>query len=391
MNKNQETERGELTRFLDELQLLKKKDNFRTLPTLVHQDKEVIIGGQRMLNLSSNDYLGLANDSGLLKAFWQTVKPEEIKFSSSSSRLLTGNFAAYDELEATLSSLFGTEAALVFNCGYHANTGILPAVCDTKTLILADKLIHASLIDGIRLSDAKCIRYRHNEYSQLERLVETYHKEYEQIIIVTESIFSMDGDEADLRRLVTLKQQYDNVLLYVDEAHAVGVRGMHGLGCAEEQDCVADIDFLCGTFGKALASVGGYIVCSKTIRDYLINKMRTFIFTTALPPVNLLWTFFILEHLDSFSFRRERLKRISSLLKDALVKKGYACPSTSHILPMTIGDSGDTVLKADFLQRKGFYALPVRPPTVPEGTSRIRFSLTADITEEEIKSLIELI
>ena len=170
-----------------------------------------------------------------------------------------------------------------------------------------------------------------------------------------------------------------------------GVRGIHGLGCAEEQDCVADIDFLCGTFGKALASVGGYIVCSKTIRDYLINKMRTFIFTTALPPVNLLWTFFILEHLDSFSFRRERLKRISSLLKDALVKKGYACPSTSHILPMTIGDSGDTVLKADFLQRKGFYALPVRPPTVPEGTSRIRFSLTADITEEEIKSLIELI
>ena len=201
----------------------------------------------------------------------------------------------------------------------------------------------------------------------------------------------MDGDEADLRRLVTLKQQYDNVLLYVDEAHAVGVRGMHGLGCAEEQDCVADIDFLCGTFGKALASVGGYIVCSKTIRDYLINKMRTFIFTTALPPVNLLWTFFILEHLNSFSFRRERLKKISSLLKDALVKKGYACPSTSHILPMTIGDSGDTVLKADFLQCKGFYALPVRPPTVPEGTSRIRFSLTADITEEEIKSLIELI
>ena len=180
-----------------------------------------------------------------------------------------------------------------------------------------------------------------------------------------------------------------------DQLHAGKVfaveLGRHGLGCAEEQDCVADIDFLCGTFGKALASVGGYIVCSKTIRDYLVNKMRTFIFTTALPPVNLLWTFFILEHLNSFSFRRERLKKISSLLKDALVKKGYACPSTSHILPMTIGDSGDTVLKADFLQRKGFYALPVRPPTVPEGTSRIRFSLTADITEEEIKSLIELI
>lgn len=140
------------------------------------------------------------------------------------------------------------------------NAGILPAVSDTRTLILADKLVHASIIDGIRLSAAKCIRYRHNRYEQLEQLLVSNHAGYDRIIIVTESIFSMDGDEADLRRLVTLKQQYDNVLLYVDEAHAVGVRGMHGLGCAEEQDCVADIDFLCGTFGKALASVGGYIV-----------------------------------------------------------------------------------------------------------------------------------
>ena len=165
---------------------------------------------------------------------------------------------------------------------------------------------------------------------------------------------------------------------YVNKSRPYTVVGLTG----ENLDIVTGVLF---------GTKEGYIVCSKTIRDYLVNKMRTFIFTTALSPVNLLWTFFILEHLNSFSFRRERLKKISSLLKDALVKKGYACPSTSHILPMTIGDSGDTVLKADFLQRKGFYALPVRPPTVPEGTSRIRFSLTADITEEEIKSLIELI
>mgnify|MGYP000000730574 CR=1 FL=1 len=374
-----------------ELLVLKEKKNYRSLPPLIHDGREVILNGQRMLNLSSNDYLGLANNISLRKEFLKTITPETFLPTSSSSRLLTGNFTDYQALEQQLATMFGAESALIFNSGYHANTGILPAVSNAQTLILADKLVHASLIDGIRLSSAKCIRYRHNDASQLQRLVSENHNLYAQIIIVTESIFSMDGDEADLRRLVTLKQQYDNVLLYVDEAHAVGVRGMHGLGCAEEQDCVADIDFLCGTFGKALASVGGYIVCSKTIRDYLVNKMRTFIFTTALPPVNLLWTFFILEHLNSFSFRRERLKKISSLLKDALVKKGYACPSTSHILPMTIGDSGDTVLKADFLQRKGFYALPVRPPTVPEGTSRIRFSLTADITEEEIKSLIELI
>ena len=391
MNKNQETERGELTRFLDELQLLKKKDNFRTLPTLVHQGKEVIIGGQRMLNLSSNDYLGLANDSGLLKAFWQTVKPEEIKFSSSSSRLLTGNFAAYDELEATLSSLFGTEAALVFNCGYHANTGILPAVCDTKTLILADKLIHASLIDGIRLSDAKCIRYRHNDLKQLERLLAENHAAYRQVIVVTESIFSMDGDTVDLKELVRLKQMYENILLYVDEAHAFGARGEQGLGCAEETGCIQEIDFLVGTFGKAAASTGAYIVCRRTIREYLVNRMRTLIFTTALPPVNIAWTLFIVRRLGGFRERRIHLENISNILRKALKEKGYECPSASYIVPMIVGESSETILKAEELQRHGFYALPVRPPTVPEGTSRIRFSLTAEIREGEVMELIKYI
>lgn len=166
---------------------------------------------------------------------------------------------------------------------------------------------------------------------------------------------------------------------------------MHGLGCAEEQGCIADIDFLCGTFGKALASVGGYIVCSKVIHDYLVNRMRTLIFTTALPPVNLQWTCFVMERLDDFAPQREHLKRISDLLRHALQSKGYACPSTSHILPMTIGESSKAILTAEELQRKGFYALPVRPPTVPEGTSRIRFSLTAAITVEEVESLINAI
>ena len=391
MNYNQETEGYESVRFFEELKLLKEQNNFRILPTLIHQGKEVIINGQRMLNLSSNDYLGLANDTVLLNAFWQTVKPEEVKFSSSSSRLLTGNFAAYGELEDLLSSLFGTEAALVFNCGYHANTGILPAVCNTKTLILADKLVHASLIDGIRLSEAKCIRYRHNEYSQLERLVETHHKQYEQVIIVTESIFSMDGDEADLPRLVKLKQKYPNILLYVDEAHAVGVRGTDGLGCAEAYGCIADIDFLVGTFGKALASSGAYIVCRQVIRDYLINKMRPFIFTTGLPPVTLQWTSFVLRHLAGYQAKREHLAAIGNRLRAALREKGYSSTSVSQIVPMVAGESATALQIAKELQRKGFYALPVRPPTVPEGTSRIRFSLTADVTDEEVEKLISIV
>lgn len=368
-----------------ELQLLKEHSNLRRLPDIVHDGRDVIVGGQRMLNLSSNDYLGLASDRRLREEFLSTLTPDTFMPTSSSSRLLTGNFTVYEELEAELVQLFGTEAALVFNSGYHANTGILPAVSDNRTLILADKLVHASLIDGIRLSAAKCIRYRHNDMLQLSRLLEENHTEYRQIIIVTESIFSMDGDRADLPGLVQLKHKYDNVLLYVDEAHAFGVRGKQGLGCAEEADCIGDIDFLVGTFGKAAASTGAYIVCTRVIREYLVNRMRTLIFTTALPPVNIAWTVFILRKLVDMQDRREHLARISRTLREALQERGYACPSVSHIVPMIVGPSTDTVLRAEALQRHGFYALPVRPPTVPEGTSRIRFSLTAAIKEEEIK------
>ena len=356
--------------------------------TSLHPAWDIIVNGQRMLNLSSNDYLGLASDIELHREFLDTLTPETFLPSSSSSRLLTGNFTVYDRLEQQLAEAFGTEAALVFNSGYHANTGILPAICDARTLILADKLVHASLIDGIRLSGAKCIRFRHNEYCQLERLVEEQHSNWNSIIIVTESIFSMDGDAADLEELVHLKKRFPNVYLYVDEAHAFGIRGDNGLGCAEEQGCIPDIDFLVGTFGKSLASTGAYIVCKQVIRDSLITKMRTFIFTTALPPVNIQWTSFLLQRLPDFRSKRDTLKQTSQLLREALKQKGYDCPSVSHIVPMVTGTSSASLLKAEELQRKGFYVLPVRPPTVPEGTSRIRFSLTAAIRMEEISALI---
>jgi len=374
-----------------ELQTLKEKRNYRSLPPLIHDGRDVILSGQRMLNLSSNDYLGLANDVSLREEFLKTITPETFLPTSSSSRLLTGNFTDYQKLEQQLAILFGTESALIFNSGYHANTGILPAISNAHTLILADKLVHASLIDGIKLSTAKCIRYRHNDIAQLQRLISENHNIYEQIIIVTESIFSMDGDEADLRALVQLKSSYSNILLYVDEAHAFGVRGEKGLGCAEEQGCINDIDFLVGTFGKAIASTGAYIVCRQLVREYLINKMRTFIFTTALPPINIQWTSWVLKHLPDLQSKRIHLLQISKKLMEALTAQGFHCPSVSHIVPMIVGASEDTLLKAEELQRKGFYALPVRPPTVPEGTSRIRFSLTADITEHEIDQLIKLI
>lgn len=370
-----------------ELQQLKEHSNLRRLPEMIHDGRNVIVDGKRMLNLSSNDYLGLAADRVLREEFLNTLTPDTFMPTSSSSRLLTGNFSIYEELETELARLFGTETALIFNSGYHANTGILPVVSNAQTLILADKLVHASLIDGIRLSAAKCIRYRHNDLEQLARLLKEHHASYIRIIIVTESIFSMDGDQTDLNALVRLKQTYDNVLLYIDEAHAFGVQGKLGLGCAEETGCIGDIDFLVGTFGKAAASSGAYIVCRQVIREYLINRMRTLIFTTALPPLNIAWTLFMIRKMASMQKRREHLAHISQILRDALIAQGYECPSVSHIVPMIVGSSKDTILRAEYLQRHGFYALPVRPPTVPEGTSRIRFSLTAEIKEEEMEQL----
>lgn len=364
--------------------------NLRQLPRFDREGRYAVTGGRRMLNLSSNDYLGLADDLELRKAFLGTLTPDTFLPTASSSRLLAGNHPVFEELEETLAHLFGTEAALVFNSGYHANTGILPAVADAHTLILADKLVHASLIDGIRLSTAHCIRYRHNNLAQLERLLSRHAGTYRRIIIVTESIFSMDGDEADLPGLVRLKRCYkDKVWLYVDEAHAFGLRGPQGLGCAEACGCTKDIDFLVGTFGKALASVGAFIVCRQEVRDFLVNRMRTFIFTTALPPVNIAWTLFILRRLPGMGQARAHLAAISAGLREGLQSQGFSCTSTSHIVPLVVGASEAAVRCANELQRCGFYALPVRPPTVPEGTSRIRFSLAASITEAETADLVK--
>ncbi len=373
--------------YADELRRLDATGSLRVLPDGEQEGKWITDGGYRMLNLSSNDYLGLAEDTALRDEFLSQTPSAAMRFSASSSRLLTGNFAEHRRLEQVLASLYGAEAALVFSSGYHMNAGILPALADRRTLILADKLVHASLIDGLRLSAAKCMRFRHQDYDHLHALMTRHHADFDRTIIVTESVFSMDGDTAQLTRLVDLKLHFPGTLLYVDEAHAVGVRGRRGLGLAEEQDCLDGIDILCGTFGKALASVGAFAVCRRVIRDYLVNKMRTLIFTTALPPVNMAWTRFVVERLPDFSDQRERLAALSARLREAFARRGQAMPSESHIVPLVVGGSTDAVRTAVRMQRLGFYVLPIRPPTVPEGTSRLRFSLTAALDAADIDRL----
>ena len=369
------------------LEELNQSGNLRSLPLIEPQGKWIIRDRRRMLNLSSNDYLGLSRDTRLRKEFLTRAMEEYLPLSSASSRLLTGNFPAYTELEELLASSYGKESALVFNSGYHANVGILPALADKDTLILADKLVHASLIDGIRLSGAAYKRFRHQDYEQAEHILQNSAHTYKRIILVTESIFSMDGDIADLQRLVRIKKQYPNALLYVDEAHAIGVRGKRGLGIAEESGTLRDIDLLVGTFGKALASMGAFVVCSQLLHDVLVNRMRPLIFSTALPPLQVAWTSHIFRLLPRMEDRRTHLKKLSALVAQALQGQGGEI-SSSHIIPYIVHDSEACLRLAESLQQKGFYCLAIRPPTVPQGTSRLRLSLTADMEEVDIENFI---
>ena len=382
-----------LNNYAAKLDELKQQGNLRQFTTNIQDGRNIQINQQSMLNLSSNDYLGLASNLHLREQFFDETPNEHRIMSSSSSRLLTGNFPEYEQLENSLSDAFHGRAALLFNSGYHMNIGILPALSDSKTLILADKLVHASLIDGIRLSTAKYLRYRHNDLNHLIQLLQKYHvdESFDRIIVVTESIFSMDGDETDLSELVRIKQQFNKVMLYVDEAHAIGVRGEQGLGCAEQYDVIDEIDFLVGTFGKALASVGGYLMCHPIVREYLINAMRPLIFSTAQPPICMAWTHFIFQQVLKLSTQRQHLRAISQSLQHTIQHKGFECPSTSHIVPVIIGDKQKTVEKAKELQHAGFYIMPVRPPTVPKNSSRLRICLNTQIDQTDLDQLVEML
>ena len=382
-----------LAHFSAQLDQWKQQGNFRQFTSNCQQDRYIQINDQKMLNLASNDYLGLNADLQLREQFFDETPNDQRWMSSTSSRLLTGNFPEYEQLEASLSQAFHGRSALLFNSGYHMNIGILPALADSKTLILADKLIHASMIDGIRLSTAKYVRYRHNDLAHLTQLLHKYQDDeaFDRIIVVTESIFSMDGDETDLAELVRIKKQFSKVMLYVDEAHAIGVRGEQGLGCAEQYGVMDDIDFLVGTFGKAIASVGGYLICHAIIRDYLINAMRPLIFSTAQPPICMAWTNFIFQKVLSLNSQRQHLQQLSMYLQQAVINQGFDCPSSSHIVPVIMGESAKTVAKAKALQDAGFYIMPVRPPTVPQNSSRLRISLTAQIKQFELEKLVTLL
>ena len=378
-------------RIRTELDELKSLDRYRVLPDITARDgKDIEVNGEMLLNLSSNDYLGLGDDKELLEGYGREFRKSSHAMTSSSSRLLTGNHPLYDQLEKALAALYGRQSAMVFNSGYHANIGILPALCNRHDLVLSDRLNHASIIDGMKIAESPYQRFRHCDYDHLEELLEGARGRYRQIFIVTESVFSMDGDLADLARLVALKEKY-GAFLIVDEAHGVGVFGERGLGLSETAGMVPQIDIITGTFGKALASTGAYAVMSSVVREYLLNTMRSFIFTTALPPVILGWSLLTLERQASMVSERAALLRLAARLRNELIGRGFDVPGESHIVPVVTGGNDLAVALAARLKDAGFLCMPVRPPTVPEKGARIRISLRSTLSWEDIARIPEII
>lgn len=364
-------------KILDEL---KHHSHFRDLKNFEKKDEKYIyFRGKKLLNLSSNNYLNFADNKKITQEFLDFAG-NKYSFGSASARLLTGTLPVYKELEELLSNLYNKDATLLYNSGYHANVGISSAINQKGDVIFSDKLNHASIIDGMRLSDGKFFRFPHNNMEALEKLLERERKNYKNAFIITESVFSMDGDIEDLKRIIKLKKKY-NCIMIIDEAHAFGVFGEKGLGVAEELGIIDDVDLIVGTFGKSVGSMGAFVTGSKTMINFLINKSRSFIFSTALPPINIAFTKWIIE--KKFPKTKAKRKNMLSIAK----KMG----SDSHIIPVVIGENKDTVDLCEVLFHNGYFTLPIRPPTVPVGTSRLRLSLTADIQEKDLTVLKEKI
>ncbi len=386
-------------RLRQQLQRLKEQGLQRQiLPVQTTAISRIQVAGREYLNLAGNDYLGLGSNRELALDFFSSLEAdnclEQYGLGSGASRLMTGNHDQYRQLEESLAALYGVDKALVFNSGYHCNIGLLPALARKGDLVLADKLCHASMIDGMRLCRAKVIRYPHLDYNRVEDLLkknqQNKNNKKQTVFIVTESIFSMDGDCADLATLVRLKEQYGAVL-YVDEAHGVGIRGQSGLGLIEEQGVTKQVDLLVGTFGKAWAGQGAFVACSGTVYDFLVNTARSLIFTTGLPPINIHWLNFILPKIKKMTEERQQLHDLGNTLRKAIQEKGLDTDGDSQIVPVMIGDSARAVAVADQLRQHGFWISAVRPPTVPHGTSRLRLTLTADMDFQQLASLPGLI
>lgn len=369
----------------EDLALLRRNGQFRKIPDIDFKtDGKVVINGIEYINFASNDYLGISTKTDLIDEFLSEYKHE--LFSSASARLLSGTSREFKELESTAAKIFNKEAALIFNTGYQCNLGVISALIKKGDVVISDKLNHASIIDGMRLAEGDFIRYRHFDYKQLETILKEKRSNYNKAVIVTESVFSMDGDIADLDKLIELKNKY-NCLLMVDEAHAFCACGKTLAGISSNKD----VDIITATFGKAVGSFGAFCAASGDIIDYLINKARSFIFSTAIPPINIAWSNWILTEKRTYLEERKKLlERIVQECHYLMNNKGINTVSASQIIPIITGSNEKTLEVSERLMALGYYIPAIRPPTVPEGTSRLRISLTADSRVSDFEKILNI-
>lgn len=358
-----------------ELDSLREQLQFRTL--------EMPAG----INLCSNDYLGLAIDPRLKQAVMEAVARSSA-VGSTGSRLLSGNSRAWEELESAFADFAGTGAALYFGSGYAANIGLLSSLLKPGDVVFSDALNHASLIDGIRLSGAKKVIYPHRDLRFLEKALREHAGLAGSKVIVTESLFSMEGDIAPLAELLDLARKYCAELV-IDEAHATGVCGPYGRGIAAELGIERQMLAIVHTCGKALASAGAFVCGGQTLKNYLVNRARTFIFSTAMPPYLAGQIQAALNLTCEADGDRNHLRETATALRRGLAAAGMNCgASAAHIVPLILGTNEMAVYVASELQRGGFAVKAIRPPTVPPGTARIRISLTSKITMEDVRRLV---
>ncbi len=348
-------------------------------------DSLVKVDGRTMVNFCSNDYLGISKHPDLQAG--ATAFTQRYGTGSTASRLICGSLDCFESVERKLAELKQVEGILIFNSGFQANVSVIPALADTNSLILSDRLNHNSIIQGIHL--ARCTRqlFDHNDLDHLENLLEQSRiKHFSRTIIVTESVFSMDGDQSDIDRLIYLASEYD-AILYVDDAHATGVLGRKGMGLTTGKK----VDVTMGTFSKALGSFGAYIACSPKIRDYLVNCCSGFVYTTALPPSTLGAIDAALDLVPAMDKARRKLRDSAQFLRNALQQSGYDTgQSSTQIIPVILGDEDSTMAMSQKLETAGFLVTPIRPPTVPEGESRIRIALSAAHTRDQIEAMVEV-
>lgn len=338
---------------------------------------------QPIIDFSSNDYLALSSHPQVIKKSREFL--EEHGAGSGAARLMSGDLALHHLLEEEIARFKGQEAALLFGSGYMANVGLIPALMGRHDVIFSDKLNHASIVDGCLLSGAQVLRFRHNDVEHLAELL-ARKRGSGQALIVVESLYSMDGDKAPLAELVALKEKYDCLLL-VDEAHATGIFGATGAGIVEEAGFTEEVDLVMGTFGKALGSYGAYVAGRQTWIDFLVNRARSFIYSTSLPPAVIGASLGALEVVKGNpGLGRELLKR-ALFFKKSLADHNLEVESDTQIMPLMIGASEAAVHMASRLGEAGFFVTAVRPPTVPENTARLRFSVTLHQSEGDLTAL----